>query len=114
MKARSTNFRSRCLKAFLYSNLILLVLGTNSARTFASQMTNVSAQPSRLSHDKAITRVRSFDFESLRLAITDLIDTFGQSYPKGQGYLERLNSLKESSEAVLSSFNRGDNSAKTA
>jgi formylglycine-generating enzyme required for sulfatase activity len=114
MKVRSTNFGSRCLKGFLYSNLILLVLGMNSARTFASQMTDVSTQPSARSGQEAVRRVRGFDFESLSLAITDLIDTFGQRYPKGQEYLERLNSLKESSKAVLSSFNRDNNSAKAA
>lgn len=114
VKVRSTNFGSKCLKGFLYSNLILFALGMNSARTFASQTANISARPSRLSYDKAITRVRGFDFESLRLAITDLLDTFGQRYPKGPEYLERLNSLKESSEAVLSSFNRDNDSAKAA
>ncbi len=112
MKVRSTNFGSKYLKGFLYSNLILFVLGTNSARTFAGRTTDVSAQPPARSGQEAVRRVRGFDFESLHLAITDLIDTFGQRYPKGQEYLERLNSLQESSEAVLSSFNRDNNSAK--
>ena len=106
--------RSKCLKGFLYSSLILFVLQTNSARTFAGRMTDISAQASDRSLHNAIQRVRNFDFESLRLAITDLIDTFGQRYPKGQEYLERLNNLEESSEAVLSSFNRDNDSAKSA
>jgi formylglycine-generating enzyme required for sulfatase activity len=82
--------------------------------TFAGRITDVSAQPSDRGLHEAIRRVRSFNFEALGLAITDLINTFGQRYPKGQEYLERLNSLKESSKVVLSSFNRDNNSAKAA
>ncbi|MHC4172954.1 MAG: SUMF1/EgtB/PvdO family nonheme iron enzyme [Planctomycetota bacterium] len=126
MKVRSTNFRSKCLKGFLYSNLVLFVLGTTLPSnagfdhtrrwraTFAGRITDVSAQPSDRGLHEAIRRVRSFNFEALGLAITDLINTFGQRYPKGQEYLERLNSLKESSKVVLSSFNRDNNSAKAA
>ena len=32
--------------------------------------------------------------ESLRLAIADLMETFGQRYPNGQAYLDRLNTLE--------------------
>jgi formylglycine-generating enzyme required for sulfatase activity len=80
--------------------------------TFAGGIIDVSVQPSDHGQGEAIRRVRSFDFESLRLAITDLIDTFGQRYPKGQEYLERLNRLEESSKIILSSFDQANNSAK--
>ncbi len=58
--------------------------------------------------DTAAGYVRNFDFESLRLAIGDLTDTFGAEYPKGRQYLEHLEKLQKLSGAVLVSFNKGD------
>ena len=88
---------------------ILFVTGGYLIPAFASPpAADASTQPGNLSCDDALRRVRSFDSESLRLAITDLIDTFGDRYPKGQQYLERLYSLEKLSEVVLSSFSQDD------
>ncbi|MCP4263515.1 MAG: SUMF1/EgtB/PvdO family nonheme iron enzyme [Planctomycetes bacterium] len=57
--------------------------------------------------------MRSFNFESLRLAITDLTEMFGQSYSKGEHYLTSLDNLENSSKLILDSYNHGDNSART-
>ena len=107
------NFRTIPLKSLLYISLILSILGIKSAPIAAGGLTNLPARPSDFNHDKAIRYVRNFDFESLRLAITDLIETFGQKYPKGQEYLEHLDSLKNSSKIALSSFNQDDDSTTT-
>jgi len=104
-KLRNSNFR-------LYSILILFILATNPVTALAGRAANVSAQSSRLSYNEAVRRLRSFDFESLRLAITDLAETFGQRYPKGQQYLEHLDSLEKLSKVTLSSFNQRNDSAK--
>ncbi len=40
-------------------------------------------------------------FEPTRLAITDLIETFGQRYPKGPEYLTRLNNIKQSGDVTV-------------
>ncbi len=114
IKGKHNNFKSKSLKSFLYSSLILFFLAPNPVPAFAGRINKASAHLSEPGYNEAIRRVRSFDFESLRLAITDLTETFGQSYPKGQEYLEHLDSLEELSKAALSSFNRKDNSAKTA
>ncbi len=88
---------------------ILFVTGAYLIPAFASPpAADASTQPANLSCDDAIRCVRSFDFESLRLATTDLIDTFADRYPKGQQYLERLDSLEESSRTVLRSFSKDD------
>jgi len=49
-----------------------------------------SAEPQRLP-----AQVTDHQFESLRLAITDLIETFGPKYPHGKEYLDRLSALKK-------------------
>ena len=46
------------------------------------------------SFDEAAVRAATLDFTALRLAITDLRDTFGTKYPQGQVYLERLDQLE--------------------
>ncbi len=104
-KSRNSNFR-------LYSILILFILATNPVTALAGRTANISAQSFRLSYNEAVRHVRSFDFESLRLAIKDLTETFGQRYPKGQKYLEHLDRLEEISKTALSSFDQGDDSAK--
>ena len=85
--------------------LILFVIGTNLVPIRpASCVTRDASNPVR-STQYAIRNtqyVRSFDFESLRLAITDLIDTFGSRYPKGQQYLQHLNSLEQLCKPALS------------
>jgi formylglycine-generating enzyme required for sulfatase activity len=114
IKGKHNNFKSKSLKSFVYSSLILFFLAPNPVPAFAGRINNASAHSSEPGYNEAIRRVRSFDFESLRLAIRDLTETFGQSYPKGQKYLEHLDSLEELSKAALSSFNQKDNSSKTA
>ncbi|MHC4543469.1 MAG: hypothetical protein ACYSYL_02925, partial [Planctomycetota bacterium] len=61
----------------------------------------------------AVTQyIRDFNFESLRLAVGDLTDTFGEQYPKGGQYLERLDGLKKLSKDALVHFKKDDGSAK--
>jgi formylglycine-generating enzyme required for sulfatase activity len=113
MKGKSTGFRRKSRKSFLYSSLILLILATYPLPIFAGRGTKLTARSSKLNYDKAIQSIRIFDFQSLRLAIIDLTETFGQSYPKGHKYLERLDSLEQLSKALLSSPDRDKDSAKT-
>jgi len=93
--------RNKYSKTFFCSCLILFVIEANSIP--ALQKTEVPS--SVLSHPS------SADFESLRLAITDLIDTFGSRYLEGQQYLPHLKILEQSSKAALDRFDKGDDSA---
>ena len=101
---KDKNKRFRSLVSILLANGIFL----NSA--FAAAGIGISKHSTEL--DTATRHVRSFNFESLRLAITDLIDTFPGRYSKGKEYLERLDNLKKLSKEALSSFKKGDDSAK--
>ncbi|MFB0525352.1 MAG: hypothetical protein ACETVZ_07400, partial [Phycisphaerae bacterium] len=112
MKIRKTNIKNKFTKSFLRSCLILFVIRANLIPAFAGRISNVSAKSSDLSRGEAIRCVRSFDFESLRLAVTDLTDTFGSRYPKGQQYLQHLKSLEQLCQTALNSFDKGDDSAK--
>ncbi len=78
---------------------------------FAADKSSARKRSAQANPDKAMQRLRTFDFESLRLAITDLTQTFGRSYPRGQKYLERLGRLKKSSKAILSSAKQKAGSA---
>lgn len=109
MKVKIISFKNKSFKSF---SLILFISAIISTATFVGRAAKASAQPSRLSYNEALRCVRSFNFESLRLAITDLAETFGQKYPKGRQYLEHLDSLEELSKVVLSSFGRRNDSAK--
>ena len=53
------------------------------------------------SFDEAAARAAKLDFTALRLAITDLRDTFGTEYPVGQAYLERLDQLEQALVGAL-------------
>ena len=112
MKQRKANFRKNLLRSLLCSNLVLLIFGISSIPGFAGEPANVPARRPNINKDRAVQYVRSFDFESLRLAITDLIETFGQEYPKGGQYLEHLDSLRKLSKTALGSFGRNNNSPK--
>jgi len=114
MKVRRTNIGNRLPKSFLCGNLIFFFIGTCSILAFANDATGVPTQSSSLSRDEAIRCVRSFNFESLRLAIIDLVETFGDKYPKGQQYLERLDTLEKLSRDVLSSLSEANDPAKAA
>ncbi len=59
-----------------------------------------SAGPVR-NPDEAIRVVRTYNFQSLRLAITDLSETYGDQYGKGRLYLEQLACLEASTQTLL-------------
>ncbi|MBI4664671.1 MAG: SUMF1/EgtB/PvdO family nonheme iron enzyme [Verrucomicrobia bacterium] len=52
--------------------------------------------------DVARAKLKSYGFAALRLAIEDLINTFGQKYPKGREFRERLNRLERAASDALS------------
>mgnify|MGYP006288177643 CR=1 FL=1 len=45
--------------------------------------------------EETLARGQNLNLEAVRLAIQDLIDTFGSRYPKGKEYLERLDALQK-------------------
>ncbi len=103
-----TNFRNNHLRSFFFNNLALLFFGIFSIPGLAGEPIKVPARSPNLNKNRAAQYVRNFDFESLRLAVTDLIETFGKDYPKGGHYLEHLDSLKKQSKTLLRSFDRND------
>ena len=112
MKQRKVNFRNNPLRSLLCSNLILLISGISSIPGYAGQPAGVPAHRPGFNKDRATRYVRSFDFESLRLAIEDLTGTFGQDYPKGRQYLKQLESLRKLSKAAIDSTGQNDDSLK--
>jgi len=112
MKQKEANFRNNLLRSLLCSNLVLLILGISSITGYAGEPTKVPARRPNLNDDRAVQYVRSFDFESLRLAVIDLIETFGQEYTNGGQYLDRLDSLRKLSKTAIDSFGRDNNSTK--
>ncbi len=54
--------------------------------------------------DASLVRASSFDFEGLRLAISDLTKTYGENYPRGSEYLKRLDQLEKSIESALATL----------
>jgi len=112
MKQKEANIKNNLLRSLLCSNLFLLILGISSIPGFAGEPSNAPARRPNINKDKTIQYVRSFDFESLRLAITDMIEAFGREYPKGGQYLEHLESLRKLSKTALDSSGRNNNSSK--
>ncbi|MBN1342639.1 MAG: SUMF1/EgtB/PvdO family nonheme iron enzyme [Phycisphaerae bacterium] len=53
----------------------------------------------------------SIDFKSLRLAVTDLADTFGQEYPSGKDYLAKLDTWERRVPGLLDRLAMGDRQA---
>jgi hypothetical protein len=53
-------------------------------------------------------------YESLRLAIEDLLRTFGDRYPKGQQFLDRAESLRQTMVKAMPDARRGDAAASAA
>lgn len=49
---------------------------------------------------EAAARLKSFDAEALRLAIADLTQSFGNSYPQGPAFMRRLDELLAAAEAA--------------
>jgi len=58
--------------------------------------------------DETVTRLRALNFKALRLAIADLIQTYGEKYPKGKQYLARLDALEKSAPQILQDAAKGD------
>ena len=109
IKVKYISFKNMFLKRFSLTFFITAIISTV---LFTTQTADAQALPSSHSYNEAVRYVRSFNFESLHLAIEDLIETFGQRYPKGQYYFESLDNLEKSSEFILDSLNRGDNSVR--
>jgi len=57
--------------------------------------------------DDAAARAATLNVSGLRLAITDLCDTYGPKYPTGQAYLERLDDLERALAEILPRLPRG-------
>jgi len=91
---------------------ILMAGGMCWGSALAANTNSTVERTIELDGDKAAQYLHSFNFESLRLAIKDLIDTFPVRYPKGQEYLQRLDRLEQASNAVLNRINKGDEPAK--
>ncbi|MHC4330375.1 MAG: hypothetical protein ACYSWW_19890, partial [Planctomycetota bacterium] len=100
MKLMKTSFRNGILTSLLCLGLILSVSGSAAAGAPA------------LRNNKKIRYLLDYDFEPLRLAISDLIETFGPEYPKGSEYVRRLESLRTARETAMNSFAEGDDSAR--
>ncbi|MEA3224343.1 MAG: hypothetical protein U9Q07_00200, partial [Planctomycetota bacterium] len=101
--AHQSRFGVRCTpysSNLLLLGLILLILGSG-----------VVAAPARPGGDKKVRYLLEYDFEPLRLAVNDLIETFGREYPKGSEYLRRLDELKKARVAALS-LGRDSDSAR--
>ena len=81
--------------------LILSILGSVAV---------AAARSGRTGGNQKVKYLLDYDFEPLRLAINDLIETFDQDYPKGREYLKRLDELEEARAAALS-LSRNSNSA---
>ena len=108
MRPARVNFDNIILRRFLRCYFIVFALQTSLGVGAAGQPVSMPPGDSELGRNNARQYVRRFDFESLRLAIEDLTETFGRKYPDGAGYLQRLNHLKELSGTVLSSPGQQD------
>jgi len=97
MKLTKTGFRNGTITSLLCLIVILWVPGSVSARSGG---------------DQKIRYLLNYDFEPLRLAIADLIETFDAEYPKGRQYLRRLDELGKARAAALSLAQDSD-SART-
>jgi formylglycine-generating enzyme required for sulfatase activity len=79
-----------------------LALGAGLASTLAfAAQTRAAQAAGNVTADQASRVVRTNDLQSLRLAITDLSETFGERYPKGRDYLQRLAGLEVSAQGLL-------------
>jgi len=103
MKVKSVSLKFRFSKSFSFLCCITVII---LALTYATKAASTKKRPSP--YNKAKRNISSFNFNSLRLAITDLIETFGPEYPKGKHYLTRLDGLEKSSKSILNSLNQED------
>ena len=109
MRIAANKNENECFKHFLCLCIVLIAVALFLKPAFAGG-NDRSKQSNEI--DTAVAYIRDFDFESLRLAIKDLTDTFGAEYPKGRRYLERLDKLKRLSRAGIDSFDQGDDLTK--
>ena len=58
--------------------------------------------------DETLARAKELDFEALRLAIDDLVTTFGRRYSGSQKYLARLSAIEEGLSRAISRTDRGE------
>ncbi len=110
MKILSNKGKNKRLKGFLCVCFIFTVIRLSLQPAFAASGDDKSEYKTEI--NAAIGYVQDFNFESLRLAIGDLTGTFGEQYPKGRQYLERLEGFKKLSEDALVQFKKGDGSAE--
>ena len=94
MRHATIKINSRFLRGISCRLLVLFVL---HLLLISGAAGNISPSISDFNPNTARQYIQRFDFESLRLAIEDLTETFNQKYPNGGGYLERLNYLKKQS-----------------
>jgi len=97
MVQRKSHFRNNLIRSLLCGNLILFLSVITSIPALAAGQT----KHTNFNKEKTVRFVRNFNFESLRLAITDLIETSGRDYPNGKQYLEHLRNLEKKSKTVL-------------
>ncbi len=109
MKVKTISFNNKPVISFSLICCITVIISPLTSTTIAA---NARVFSSSLGYNEAVRSVSSFNFESLRLAITDLSETFGQRYPKGLYYLTSLDNLEKPSKIILDSVNHGDNSVK--
>ena len=97
MRHATTNIDKSFRKHIRYSHFVLFflqVLLVSGARG------NVSQGDSDFNQNNPKQYVQRFDFESLRLAIEDLNESFGRKYLKGTEYLKRLHRLEKLSNNI--------------
>ena len=98
--------KSAELVRFIAPYLLVLGVALAPGRAYAQ------ADRAGVNRQNAVRYIRIFNFESLRLAIADLAETFGPKYPNSSDYLQRLKNLAEASSAALDSFDPNDLSAQ--
>ena len=62
--------------------------------------------------DQAVRTIRGFDVQSVRDAVTDLMNTYPERYPKGAEYLSRLRELDHGRAVALRAWERGGGDAE--
>ena len=88
--------KNKRFKGFLCVYFTFIAIGVFLQPAFAASGNDKSEYKTEI--NAAIGYVQDFNFESLDLAIIDLTGMFGERYPKGGQYLERLEGLKELSK----------------
>jgi formylglycine-generating enzyme required for sulfatase activity len=109
MKVENISLNNKPVKSLslvFFSTLIIFTLTT----TIRATDKHIYSSP--LSYNEAVKFLMGFNFESLRLAITDLIETYDQRYPKGRYYLTSLDNLEKSSGLIIDSIINSDNPVK--